>query len=611
MSPGSTHPKTTVGVLSVNDVVFPYCMQALENQLGAPAFVTEIVRDVSPFNAAFDELVRRSNTEFMIQVDEDMILYPHAVARMQEVMEAAPDNIGMVLFYLFDPDRDQRIHGIKIFRTAVLRTLRSKDVKASEMDLLEQMLEAGYRWVIHPETMGYHGILYSPESIYRRYQTMYEKDISTWNVVTADMRRKALAFAESGDPNELFALLGSAHGVTGAQSFANKEKDFNTYDAPHLRVFRRLLLNTPAQHGAYDPSRTVPAFRNEPIPFDKVAWKSDRAALSSEEASLNRQDKMAPEAAISFDVRVVECMTREWLLAQVASNPSDPFLSLWVGLAHWYHRDFSEALKFLESARKLGAPAWRVSWYQALCLRDNRPAWSADARRECLSHIESVLQKYPQFEWGEVFRKYLASNDSLIEDFFACNSERSGQNLEVPVGGMASLLQARGQAKLDCLKLTLTSDSELEVFEQVNLAHFNAALIVVQAEEAFGAKLKASMLERGYSLWHADDLGCVFRNLLALPAPLFWSLRGALPLSPPGSKIEKKVEATSQPATTNVVSTALPPEFFRQIHQLVTLGRAQEAHRLVQQLTQQAPQWEELREVERRLSSLTRAAWRE
>src|SRR5262249_2609737 len=154
-------------ILTVGDTSFSLCTAALDAQL-YKKFSRLVISGVSPFNAAFQELVRRTETKYVIQVDEDMIMYPYAVGRMEEVMEAAPEDIGMVLFYLYDPDRDQRIHGIKIFRTEALRKTYSRDLKSSEMDLLEQMLQSGYRWVIHPETMGRHGVVYSPETIYSR-----------------------------------------------------------------------------------------------------------------------------------------------------------------------------------------------------------------------------------------------------------------------------------------------------------------------------------------------------------------------------------------------------------------------------------------------------------
>lgn len=568
--------KTTAGVLSVGDPVLSVCRCALQNQIAAPPFKTEIVSGVSPFSAAFDELVRRCSTQYLIQVDEDMVLFPYAIARMQEVMEAAPENIGMVLFYLYDPDRDQRIHGIKIFRTTVLRSLRSKDVKSSEMDLLEQMLDAGYRWVIHPETMGYHGLLYSPESIYRRYKSMYEKDILTWNVVTTDMRRKAEAFAASGDPNELFALLGAAHGIAGAQTFDDKEKDFHSYDTAYLRIFRQLLLTTNPQAAAYDARRPPVVFRNEPIAFEKLNWKSDCAGISATDMARSRQDAMKPEEAVAFDIRVVECTPRE-LLTHTAKDSGDPFLQLWLGVSHWYYRDFSEAWSCLERARSLGAPVWRVSWYELLCLRDDRKTWNAEKRQSCVNLVHSVLERHPDFTFAETFRQYLeggasrAGAELLVEDFFHCNPHASA------AGTGTNLLEVSVDSN-GCLALPAG----------------HPLLLVVHEAGNFRGSLGGFMRSKGYVLWHADEHAAYYRSFNALPAPLFWTLKSALPL---------RYRKHEQPPTT-IVATALEEISLKRVQEYLVSGKTREAHSLMQQIVQASPGNSELREVERRISAL-------
>lgn len=104
-------------------------------------------------NVAFQEMINRVKTEYFIQVDEDMILNPDAVAIMLETMEAAPEDVGMICFHLWDDDRECRIQGIKIYRTKHMKNIIWKDVKASEVDILylfsdecEVDFASGYPW---------------------------------------------------------------------------------------------------------------------------------------------------------------------------------------------------------------------------------------------------------------------------------------------------------------------------------------------------------------------------------------------------------------------------------------------------------------------------------
>ena len=114
-------------------------------------------------------------------------------------MDIAPDDVGMICFYLYDIDREQNIQGVKIYRTQHVKNLEFRDRKASEMDLLGQMGRKGIKWIAHPDIVGLHGTQYTPESIYLRYKTLYEKDIRTWNIMTWDLYKKAVKFRKTGD----------------------------------------------------------------------------------------------------------------------------------------------------------------------------------------------------------------------------------------------------------------------------------------------------------------------------------------------------------------------------------------------------------------------------
>lgn len=269
------HARATVFLLTVDDPVFPACKAALDVQQGT-TFKLEIIRNICPFSAAAQRMIKDCQTDYFIQVDEDMILQPDAVASMEAIMTAAPADVGMICFHLFDEDRGLPIQGVKIYRTALMKPLIFQDVKASEMDLLAQMGRHGVQWILHPDVKGRHGTSYTPEAIYRRYKTMYEKDIRQWNVLTSDIRRKAESYRQTGDPLQLFALLGAAHGIICAPLAADREKDARLYELVELDVFRRLFLTTPPLTQSYAVARHAPPFMHGPIPLEQVQWKYER-----------------------------------------------------------------------------------------------------------------------------------------------------------------------------------------------------------------------------------------------------------------------------------------------------------------------------------------------
>lgn len=300
--------KTTVFILTVGDITFEKCQEALARQTHRN-FKLDIIRNVSPFSAAAQEMIRRCDTEYFIQVDEDMILYPHAVERMEAIMDSAPDEVGMICFFLYDEDRESNIQGIKIHRTRPMKGVSFKNLKASEMDLLEQMGRRGIQWVAHPDVMGRHGTLYSVETIYHRYKSMYEKDIRTWNLLTWDIRKKAGKYATTGDPLQLFALLGAAHGIINAPLAPDAEKDFKQYNLKSLSLLKQLLTTETPYTIPYEPSRAPKGSGNSPIPFERVQWKqaaqpaktSDPANDASSSASSAPAPAAGPKPTLKRD----------------------------------------------------------------------------------------------------------------------------------------------------------------------------------------------------------------------------------------------------------------------------------------------------------------------
>ena len=291
----ASHVDTTIFILTVGDPAYPACKESVDAQQGGP-FHVEIIRNVAPFSAAAQRMIADCRTEFFIQVDEDMILNPDAASRMTALMRRAPADVGMICFHLYDEDRACRIQGIKVYRTAAMKPFAFQNVKASEMDLLDQMAQRGVRWVLHPEVMGRHGTLYTPETIYRRYKTMYEKDIRQWNTLTSDIRRKADQFRATGDLLALFALLGAAHGIIEGPRSADREKDARAYGLNELDIFARLFQHTPPASQPYDPKRSGTPVANHPLAPEEVRWAGETTIRKALEPEVLDAASPAPQA---------------------------------------------------------------------------------------------------------------------------------------------------------------------------------------------------------------------------------------------------------------------------------------------------------------------------
>jgi len=268
----STPVRLTVFSITVGDPAFPYSRKSIEEQLYQD-FYYEIIKDYRPMNVAFQEMINRVKTEYFIQVDEDMILNPDAVAIMLETMEAAPEDVGMICFHLWDDDRECRIQGIKIYRTKHMKNIIWKDVKASEVDILYQFSQMNVKWILHPDILGHHGVIYTLDTIYLRYKSMYEKDMAVFNTLTSDIIKKAQKYRETGDIKELFALFGAVHGIIDAPYCQNAEKDYQKYNLEALETLKRIFLEGSFTSKKYREQNEIHVQYYPPVDFREIEWK--------------------------------------------------------------------------------------------------------------------------------------------------------------------------------------------------------------------------------------------------------------------------------------------------------------------------------------------------
>src|SRR6516165_8570913 len=127
---------TTIFVTTIGDKAnFDDCIRHLRAQsVVAPI---EIIDRVAPLSAAFQEMHLRCSTEFYVQVDEDMILFPDAIETLRKSMESAPKNMALVCAPLWDCDAQCLIYGVKIYRWPIVKQFPYRNNASCEIEQLE------------------------------------------------------------------------------------------------------------------------------------------------------------------------------------------------------------------------------------------------------------------------------------------------------------------------------------------------------------------------------------------------------------------------------------------------------------------------------------------
>ena len=245
----------TVFVLTVGAPSAPECLKRLEEQ--DCRFRTDVIRNVAPMSSALQCMLDRCRTSFFVQVDEDMLLYPHAIRVMHEKLTQTSADTAIVTCHLFDNHAARVIYGLKIYRHTIVRHYPYAEVKGCEHDQIRRFKSDGFvdfRFPIDDEfspsdlTLGEHGDdFWTPLSVFERYLTLERKlrRHSDATPMTSVTRVEEYAhfflrrFLEEGDELDLYALMGVIAGRVAPASGRGREKDYRDYD--NLPGFSSLL----------------------------------------------------------------------------------------------------------------------------------------------------------------------------------------------------------------------------------------------------------------------------------------------------------------------------------------------------------------------------------
>lgn len=238
----------TVFVTTVGASSYEACLQRLHLQ--DCKFAMRVLKDVAPMSAAFQRMLDDSTTPYFVQVDEDMLLHPHAIRTLHERIAEASPEIALFAGNLFDCHLDRCIVGVKIFRHDIVGRYPFVNVEGCEVDQIARLRADGFevdrlpfpeRYARADDVFGLHGTEWTPATIYERYLTVQRRSrrrprAELW------FRDYEAMFLERllREPSELnfYALMGVVAGALSDLDGSGEEKDFRTYR--NLRGFRAL-----------------------------------------------------------------------------------------------------------------------------------------------------------------------------------------------------------------------------------------------------------------------------------------------------------------------------------------------------------------------------------
>lgn len=223
---------TTVFVTTIGDTPnFAECVAHLETQTVRCRI--EVIDRVAPISAAFEQMHIRCATPYYVQVDEDMMLYPHALARLHELITQSEASVPLVCAPLWDCNVQRPLLGVKIYRHEIVKRFPYRDTLNCEVAQMRELADAGHHALVLPaeppaaDCLGEHGKHYTPQTIFQRWQRLFHKRNEDASLIWLDgwPSRLLARYIETRDTLHLYAALGAIAGIAG-RADGNRELDW-------------------------------------------------------------------------------------------------------------------------------------------------------------------------------------------------------------------------------------------------------------------------------------------------------------------------------------------------------------------------------------------------
>tara|TARA_B100001094_G_scaffold91497_1_gene87476 strand:- start:2995 stop:3720 length:726 start_codon:yes stop_codon:yes gene_type:complete len=224
--------KVTICIGTIGSTTFEKCKKLIYKHFSNHPLVDKIVviSNKSPQSAWLNEMRRQaSDTEWCLQVDEDMYLYPNALDDLISLYidkEKRGIKILSASSLLFDLFLETNIGSLKLWNSEALQSLDFRDVLGGDRDFAKRAKSLGYRSISTDKVLGRHDSAPNPSVAFKKYFEYTQKIKKFNSLEKAKKFVKTLKKKYLDDPGNFIkkkAYDGAKHGL--ADSLINKSKN--------------------------------------------------------------------------------------------------------------------------------------------------------------------------------------------------------------------------------------------------------------------------------------------------------------------------------------------------------------------------------------------------
>lgn len=165
----------TFCLMTCGELTEPDCLKAIEPF--RDKIVYQEVRNVFPQIKALNQMVEQVETEYLIPLDADMVLYADAWDRIKRAVDKYHHDKTWhtILFPLFDTLTQRKILALKILRVDILKRIRFNEGATPDVEHYKRLTENGWKCIdryISTEPIGDH-VVKGKRFCYHKYRDVY------------------------------------------------------------------------------------------------------------------------------------------------------------------------------------------------------------------------------------------------------------------------------------------------------------------------------------------------------------------------------------------------------------------------------------------------------
>lgn len=255
----------TIFIITICGHQLQYSLDAINNLNTNDSVLVNVIMNVKPTNKAYNTMVKRCTTEYFIQLDEDMVIYPNSIDIIKKhlFLNRKKKNAFVNTFKLIDNylglGEQSILLGLKLYNYKIMQNypIQNDENAISQVDKKwhDPILNDGYIVIIASDVIGFHAKYRKPYDLLLRFSK------STISFMNTDVKKNSGDYCRMLRPISKIENLNSIYSILYYHFIIlgfDKNKYINKFNIFEKTYFKYINKNTLQSYNITNPRNNIP-----------------------------------------------------------------------------------------------------------------------------------------------------------------------------------------------------------------------------------------------------------------------------------------------------------------------------------------------------------------